>query len=86
MQLILAKQKVDQYGCEIIRELNALGVRARVESEMQDLLSERCVEMVMRVFRLAASERDPRSWQEILQLLAVILQINPARIFQIRPG
>lgn len=67
---ILVKQKVSQYTSEIIRELNALGVRARNESDMQDLLSEPCVEVAMSVFQLAMGERNPRAWQDILHLLA----------------
>jgi DNA helicase-2/ATP-dependent DNA helicase PcrA len=66
---VLAKQRVDRYGREIIREAKALGVKVRLESEMQDLLSEPCVETLMSILRLATGEKDPNSWQDILHLL-----------------
>lgn len=75
--VVLARMKVDRYGCAIIEEANALGIRARDESEMQDLLSEPCVDVVVSILGLATSKRDPKSWQEILHLLAYLRGDHP---------
>lgn len=69
---ILAKQKVEVYCGQIIKALSEFGIKARIESEMQDLLSEPCINVLMSVLRLAAGERNPKVWQEILDLLAAL--------------
>jgi len=78
---VLAKQKVDRYGYVIIEEANALGIGARDESEMQDLLSEPCVEAVTAALRLVISTRDPESWREILHLLTRLRGAHPDKDF-----
>lgn len=67
--VILAKQQVDVYAREVINQLSLVGQKARVESDMQDLLSEPLIQIVLQFLRLATTERMPADWQAVVDLL-----------------
>ncbi len=67
--VILAKQQVDVYAREVINQLSLVGQKARVESDMQDLLSEPLIQIFLQFLRLATVERMPADWQAIIDLL-----------------
>ena len=46
-----------------------VGQKARVESDMQDLLSEPLIQIVLQFLRLATTERMPADWQAVVDLL-----------------
>lgn len=69
---VLARQKVGDYSDHIIPELHKSEIKARIESELQDLLSEPCVNVAMAVLRLACGERDPVSWQMVMNIMTQI--------------
>lgn len=67
--VILAKQQVDIYARELIIQLGLIGQKARVESEMQDLLTEPLIQVILRFLRLATNDRVPEDWQATVDLL-----------------
>jgi superfamily I DNA/RNA helicase len=67
--VILAKQQVDVYAREVITQLGFVGQKARVESDMQDLLTEPLIQIILQFLRLATIERMPKDWQVIVNLL-----------------
>jgi DNA helicase-2/ATP-dependent DNA helicase PcrA len=66
---VLARQRVDRYGTEIMTRLETFGLRARVESELQDLLAEPVTDICLSMLRLACGVRDPVAWQQMVDLL-----------------
>jgi len=71
---ILVKQLPDIYVSEIIEELNTYNIRARVETEYQDLLTEDCTKIIIHILYLTITKSSPCSWNYILGLLASINQ------------
>ncbi|TCL35109.1 superfamily I DNA/RNA helicase [Anaerospora hongkongensis] len=67
--VILTKQHVDVYASEIIAQLRAVGQKARIESDMQDLLTEPLSQIILQFFRLATMDRMPKDWQATVELL-----------------
>lgn len=67
--VILAKQHVEVYAKELIKQLDQLGRKARVESDLQDLLVEPLTQIILRFFRLAILIKAPEDWQAIVELL-----------------
>ncbi|CUH95692.1 hypothetical protein P22_1769 [Propionispora sp. 2/2-37] len=67
--VILAKQQVDVYAREVINQLSLVGQKARVESDMQDLLAEPLIQIILQFLRLATMERMPTDWQAVVDLL-----------------
>ena len=49
--------------------LRKLGITARIESELQDLLAEPLTSMLVDFLRLGAAERNPVSWANALDIL-----------------
>lgn len=59
---VLTKQKPDVYAKLLLDALGARGVKARIENELQDLLTEPATELVLAYLRLATQERAPQEW------------------------
>jgi superfamily I DNA/RNA helicase len=70
--VILAKQHVDTYAEELITQLEIVGQKARVESEMQDLLTEPLIQVLLQFLRLASTNRAPDGWQAVVDLLLTL--------------
>lgn len=69
---ILAKLRVDTYGQMLISELKDHGIKVRVESELQDLLSEPLSQVLLIFLKLALNKRSPDEWQMASTILADI--------------
>ncbi|RUL84023.1 3'-5' exonuclease [Tautonia sociabilis] len=67
---VLVKQRADLYAQGLIRGLGALGIRARVEAELQDLLAEPLTEAILDFLKLALHARNANAWGRIVELLA----------------
>lgn len=63
---ILCKQKPQDYTTSLIHELMAIGLRARIENDYQDLLKEPIVVLLLTVFKLAVNNKHPEEWEFIV--------------------
>jgi len=59
---VLTKQKPDIYAEALQETLAALGMRARIENDYQDLLAESATDLVLAYLQLAVAARAPRAW------------------------
>jgi superfamily I DNA/RNA helicase len=66
---IAVKIKPDIYARALIAELNRLDVKARVESQLQDLLTEPLVQVLLIFMRLAIKERGGADWVSAVELI-----------------
>ena len=62
---LLCKQKVNDYSCDIIDALEKRGIRARIETDYQDLLKDDVVNIILSVIVLANNRRSPEDWEYI---------------------
>jgi len=63
---ILCKQKPEKYTFEIINYLLLLGVKARLETEYQDLLKEPLTVLILSTLKLLLPQRNPESWEQVM--------------------
>ena len=73
---ILVKQKPDVYAPEILASLEKAGIRARNESELQDLLTEPVAQLLIAFVKLAVTERAPSEWAQATNILALARRID----------
>jgi superfamily I DNA/RNA helicase len=69
---ILTRNRPPDYTGQLQNELRKLGITARIESELQDLLAEPLTSMLVDVLRFAATKRAPTSWANTLDILRKI--------------
>ena len=66
---ILTRNRPPDYTGQLQSELRKLGITARIESELQDLLAEPVSSMLVDFLRLGAAERCPTSWANALDIV-----------------
>jgi superfamily I DNA/RNA helicase len=66
---LLSRNKPGEYTKALVREFSARGVKARVETDLQDLLAEPLVLVAMDVLGLAVHGRYPTGWTSLISLL-----------------
>jgi len=66
---VLCRQKPPVYSEALRDALSAVGIRSRIENEMQDLLAEPLSECLLDFLKLACREREPESWGRTCALL-----------------
>jgi DNA helicase II / ATP-dependent DNA helicase PcrA len=66
---VLTRNRPPDYTSELQEELRKCGIKARIESEIQDLLSEPLTSMLLDFLRLAAAPRAPSAWTNTLNVL-----------------
>lgn len=66
---VLVKMRADIYSALLVQELSALGVKARLEADVQDLLAEPLTQTLLVFFRLAVGEQVSAGWTEAFDLL-----------------
>lgn len=62
---ILCKQKVDLYTREIISALEKYNIRARIETEYQDLLKDNVIKIILDIILLSFERKNPEEWEYI---------------------
>lgn len=62
---ILCKQKVDDYACSVINALDKKGIRARIETDYQDLLKDDIIRIILAIIVLANNRKSPEEWEYI---------------------
>jgi DNA helicase-2/ATP-dependent DNA helicase PcrA len=55
---VIVKQKPELYCAALIRELNNLGIKARVEQELQELLAEPVTQILLTFLKFAINDRS----------------------------
>lgn len=73
---ILAKLKPERYSTYITEELAKLDIKARIESKIQDILSEPCVSIILDYLSVACYKQSPQSWASIVKLAYYLNGIN----------
>ena len=66
---ILVKQLVRRYASDITQALDVRGIKARDESEYQDLMAEPATRAIIGYLELLVRESAPAAWSEITSLL-----------------
>ena len=69
---VLTRTKSRHYTDALIEALAERSVKARVESDMQDLLAEPLMVTLLDLFKLAALPKAPSSWSATMNLLQVM--------------
>lgn len=59
---ILCKQKVDDYSGAVIDALDKRGIRARIETDYQDLLKDDVIRIILSIIILANNRKSPAEW------------------------
>lgn len=72
---ILVKQKPDIYAAEILAALDEKGIRARNESELQDLLTEPLAQLLIALVRLSLM-KAPAEWSLATSVLAAARRVD----------
>ncbi len=73
---ILCRKRPDQYAAKLMAALQAAGIDARLENEMQDLLAESITTVILDLFKLACIPACPESWQRAVRLLRRIRNVD----------
>lgn len=66
---VLVKQKPADYCNALIEELSLLGIKSRIESELQDLLSEPVSKLILDYFAIVVKKSAPDSWVNIVDMI-----------------
>lgn len=62
---ILCKQLPQNYSEAIIAGLSRMGIRARIETEYQDLIKEPVIDLIIRFIILAIDRKRPNDWENV---------------------
>lgn len=70
---ILTRNKPPEYTGDVQEQLHKVGIKARVEAELQDLLAEPITSVLLDFLRMAAVPRAPAAWTRALDVLLEIM-------------
>jgi len=73
---ILCKQKPQDYSPSIIAELEKHGIRARIETEYQDLLKEPIVELILNILSCAINRKQPQKWEQVVAAIMDLWNVD----------
>lgn len=76
---ILCKQRPDKYVQSIITQLSKQGIRARIETEYQDLVKDPVIDLVLKVLLCSQNQKHPQEWISIEDELIDLWGINDAQ-------
>jgi len=74
---VLVKQKPDDYKSQIVASLRKREIKARVEAELQDTLSERLTIVILSFLRLGVIDKGGTYWKVCYEILANLHGIDP---------
>ena len=66
---ILVRQTPNKYVDKLIDELRQSGIKARIESELQDLLAEPITSLLISMLRLMVLKKSPTDWSKVTDFL-----------------
>ena len=73
---ILCKQLPVNYCTEIIAKLKRVGVRARIETEYQDLIKEPIVDLMLNIMSCALNRKQPQKWEYVESTIMDIWNVD----------
>jgi superfamily I DNA/RNA helicase len=73
---ILCKQTPQMYTEKIIEKLKEFGIKARIETEYQDLIKEPIILLITNFMRLSIERKSPDEWEAINESLQSICGIS----------
>jgi len=73
---ILVRQTPQRYANKLIDKLNELGIKARVESELQDLLAEPITKLLVSMLKLLVLKKSPVDWNNIIEFLSIVHEFD----------
>ena len=76
---ILCKQLPQNYSTVIISELDKHGVRARIETDYQDLIKEPIVDLLLKFLLCAHNRKHPNEWNFVEETLVELWAIGAAQ-------
>lgn len=68
---VLTKQQPDIFTKKLQNKLKTIGIKSRVENELQDLLSEPLTNLIFVILRLIFSNNSPNDWIQIIDYLSI---------------
>jgi DNA helicase II / ATP-dependent DNA helicase PcrA len=68
---ILVRQTPQRYASKLIDKLQELGIKARIESELQDLLAEPITKLLVSLLKLLVLKKSPVDWKDIIDFLSI---------------
>lgn len=77
---ILCKQLPQNYTDYIISTLSEAGIRARIETEYQDLVKEPIVALLINFLHLAIERRSPNEWEYVNKSIETICGIDSLQV------
>lgn len=66
---ILVRQTPNRYVDKLIDKLRQSGIKARIESELQDLLAEPITSLLISMLRLIVLKKSPADWSKVTDFL-----------------
>jgi len=66
---ILVRQTPNRYVDKLIDKLRQSGIKARIESELQDLLAEPITSLLISMLRLIVLKKSPTDWSKVTDFL-----------------
>ncbi len=73
---ILCKQQPQNYTASLINDLAKYGIRARIETDYQDLIKEPVVELIVAILQLSVDIKRPAEWKFVIDGLEELQGIN----------
>lgn len=73
---VLCKQLPSNYAVAIIQELGNHGVRARIETEYQDLIKEPIIDLLLKIMLCSLDRKRPSDWEFIEDSLVAMWGIG----------
>ena len=75
---ILVKQLPDNYTNVLMSELTSKNIKARIETDYQDLLKEFIVNLIINVLIVSIRRRSPNEWEYVTNAMVEIKGIDPS--------
>lgn len=76
---LLCRQMPSKYGLSIINELENYGIRARIETEYQDIIKEPVVNLTLCIMSCALNLKQPQKWEYVESTVMEIHSIDTYR-------
>ena len=73
---ILVRQTPQRYVSNLIENLNESGIKARIESELQDLLAEPITKLLVSMLKLLVLKKSPVDWKNLIEFLSIEHEVN----------
>lgn len=73
---LLVRQTPQRYVNKLIENLSKSGVKARIESELQDILAEPITKLLASLLKLLVLKKSPVDWNYIIEFMATVYEYD----------